>query len=435
VTRRILVTILAVTTLAVALFGIPLALSVRRLYNEEAVVRLEREAAEAGIAVPASFAQTGDPVELPEPGAELGLGLYDESGARITGQGPPRADEEVSAALRGDVRSGRESGSLVVAVPLTSEEKVFAAIRASVPYATVDARIHRTWLAMAALAAGALATAGALAWRQARRLSRPVEALADAATRLGHGDFSARAATSGVAEVDAAAAALNTTAGRLGELVSRERSFSADASHQLRTPLTRVRLRLEAALGTPVPDHAEAIRAALGDIDHLEATVEELLALARDVGPQRERLDVPALLEEVEARWHGNLAVAGRPLRVVVESGLPPVDASAAALRHVLDVLLENAAEHGAGTVTVSARATAGALAIDVADEGPGPPIPEEKLFHRRSQTALGRGIGLALARSLADAEGGRLVLSRAGPAPCFTVLLPGSEPGEGPIG
>ena len=94
--------------------------------------------------------------------------------------------------------------------------------------------------------------------------------------------------------------------------------------------------------------------------------------------------------------------------------------------------LLENAAEHGAGTVTLRARPTAGALAVDVADEGPGP-APDGDLFRRRSPTAEGSGIGLALARSLAEAEGGRLVLSRPGPEPCFTVLLPAADAGGGP--
>jgi len=428
VTRRILTTIVAVTTLAVAIFGVPLALGVRRLYYNEAVVRLEREAAEAGIAVPASFTETGDPVELPEPGGAIGLALYRQDGAKVVGRGPARADEAVTAALQGDVREGRAPGALVVAVPLSSEERVFAAIRASVPRRVVDARVRRAWLTMAALATGALATAGALAWRQSRRLSRPVQALAAAATRLGHGDFSVRAEPSGVTEVDAAADALNATAGRLGELLARERAFSADASHQLRTPLTRLRLRLESALDRAGIGDGDTIQAALADIDHLEATVEELLTLARDVAPRRERLDLPALLADVERRWHGTLAAAGRRLHVIVETGLPPVEASAAALRHVLDVLVDNAAEHGAGTVTIHARPTAGALAVDVTDEGPGPPGPEEDFFRRRSETATGRGIGLALARSLTEAEGGRLVLARPGPAPCFTVLLPEAD-------
>jgi signal transduction histidine kinase len=408
-TRRILATILAVTTFGIALFGIPLAIGVRRLYENEAVLKLEREAAEAGIAVPASFSRTGDPVELPRPGGGVGLGIYGPNGDKLEGDGPAHADAAVSAALAGDVRSGRRSGALVVAVPVTSEEAVVAAIRATVSERSVDGRVHRAWLAMAALAAGALAGAGLLAWRQSRRLSRPVAALAENAARLGEGDFSVRAPRCGVAELDAAAGALNATAGRLGELVARERAFSADASHQLRTPLTRLRLGLESALATPGADHADVIGAALGDIDRLEATVEELLALARDVAPRRERLDLPALLADVERRWHGPLAAAGRPLRLAVEPGLPEVEASGTALRHILDVLLENAAEHGAGTVTVTARPTAGALAVDVADEGPGPPASEGDLFRRRSPTAEGVG----------------LVLSRPGPGPCFTVLLP----------
>lgn len=424
-TRRILATILAVTTLAVALFGVPLAIGIRRLYYNEAVVRLEREAAEAGIAVPASFAQTGDPVELPDPGGAMSLALYGADGAKVLGQGPDRADGAVTGALQGDVRGARRPGALVVAVPLTSDERVFAAIRGTVPRRVVDARVRRAWLAMAGLALGVLAAAAGLAGLQARRLGRPVHALAEAATRLGDGDFSVRAATSGVTEVDAATGALNVTAARLGELLARERAFSADASHQLRTPLTRLRLRLESALATPGADRDQALAASLEDIDRLEATVEDLLALARDVAPPRQRLDLPALLAEVERNWHGPLAASGRPLRVIVESGLPPVAASPAALRQVLDVLVGNAAQHGAGTVTIHARPAADGLALDVADEGPGPSVSGEDLFRRRSETATGRGIGLALARSLTDAEGGRLVLSRPGPEPCFSVLLP----------
>jgi signal transduction histidine kinase len=425
VTRRILAGTLGITTLALAVFGLPLALFAQRLYRNQAVVRLQEDAAEAGIAVPASFETSDDPVELPPPGDGTRLALYDAEGVRRVGDGPARADPAVTAALRGEASEGAGGGFMVAAVPLTADERVFAAVRAAVPRRAVDARVHRAWLAMAGLAVTALAAAALVAHTLARRLSRPVAALAGAAGRLGDGDFSVRAEASGVPEVDEAAAALNRTAARLGDLLARERAFSADASHQLRTPLTRLRMRLEAALAGAGADREAAVRSTLEEVDRLDATVEDLLALARDTAPLRERLDVAALLAEVERRWHGPLAAAGRPLRVAAASDLPAVEASIPALRQVLDVLIDNAAQHGAGVVTVQARPLAGAVAIEVADEGPGPDGDGEALFRRRAEGARGRGIGLALARSLVEADGGRLVLSRPGPGPCFTVALP----------
>jgi len=109
---------------------------------------------------------------------------------------------------------------------------------------------------------------------------------------------------------------------------------------------------------------------------------------------------------------------------VDVAAELPVSSASQAAVRQVVDVLLDNAVVHGAGTVTLSLRDAGGAVAIDVADEGPGPADPEEA-FRRRGDSAAGHGIGLALARSLAEAEGGRLRLTRPRP-PVFSLLLPG---------
>jgi len=292
--RRILTAILTVTVLAVVLFGIPLAVGLRRLYRNEAVVRLEREAARAGIEVPASFETTGDPVELPTRHDATLIALYDRRGRRLQGHGPPRADTEVARALKGAVSDGAHGGELVVASPVTSEEHIFAVVRAAVPEGAVNARVRRGWLAMGLLAVAVIAIAALVARWQARRLGRPVLALATAATKLGDGDFSVRADAAGVPEVDAAASALNATAERLGALVGRERTFSADASHQLRTPLTGLRLQLESTLVNPRADRDAAIERALGDIDRLEATVEDLLALARDASPARDPMARPA---------------------------------------------------------------------------------------------------------------------------------------------
>jgi signal transduction histidine kinase len=423
--RRILGSILATTAVAVVLFGLPLALAVQHLYHSEAVVRLEREATRATTAIPDSFGTSGDPVELPTPPAGTRLGLYRADGRLVTGSGPAVMDAAVRAALAGRVAERTTGGSVVVAVPVPDEERVAAVVRAATPAGAIDARVRRAWLLMAALAAGAVAVAGLVAGVLAGRLSRPVDALALDAARLGNGDFSVRAGRSGVAEVDAVAATLDATGARLGQLLARERAFSADASHQLRTALAGLRLRLEAARLLPGADQDQAIADALAEVDRLEGTLEQLLVLARDTDVERDRLDLGEVLGTVERSWHGRLAADGRPLRLKVDSDLPPVRASTAAVTQVLDVLVSNAAVHGAGVVTLRARTAPGGLALEVSDEGPGVAGDPDRVFVRRDSAAAGHGIGLALARSLAEAEGGRLLLQHAGPPVVFVLLLP----------
>jgi signal transduction histidine kinase len=254
-----------------------------------------------------------------------------------------------------------------------------------------------------------------------------VAALATALETLGDGDFSVRTERSGVPELDAAAAALDATAERVGDLVLRERTFSSDASHQLSTPVTGLRVTLEGALLTPGTDLREAVEEALGQLDRLQSTVADLLALARDaepVGP----VDLRDVVGAAAADRRGALAAMGRALRVDVPLDLPAARGSAAAVRQVLGVLLDNAAVHGSGTVTVRAYAAASGLIVEVEDEGAGLREPD-RAFERRSPAARGHGIGLALARSLAEADGGRLVVRRPGPAPVLALVLPGARP------
>jgi hypothetical protein len=155
--------ILATTAVAVVLFGLPLALAVQHLYHSEAVVRLEREATRATTAVPASFGASGDPVELPRPSAGTRLALYGRDGRLVTGSGPAAMDAPARAALSGRVAERTVGGTIVVAVPVADEELVVGVVRPAVPTAAVDARVRRAWLAMAALAAGAVAVAGLVA--------------------------------------------------------------------------------------------------------------------------------------------------------------------------------------------------------------------------------------------------------------------------------
>jgi signal transduction histidine kinase len=172
-----------------------------------------------------------------------------------------------------------------------------------------------------------------------------------------------------------------------------------------------------------------ALRDALTDVDRLEATLTDLLALARDIPSDRRPVDLAVLLQGVDATWRGRLAPLGRALRVNVADDTPAVLVSATALSTVIDVLVENALRHGHGTVTVEASgARGGGATITIADEGHLRTDDPDAIFHRRSAQAAGHGIGLALARSLAHAEGARLLLGRREPT-TFEVVLAAAVP------
>ena len=424
--------------LAVVVFGLPLAVAVRQVYLDDERRELIRVAEQAATTVSPESLRGGDPVELPSAEGDTVLGVYTAAGARTWGKGPARADAVTVAALRGTLAERSAGGQLLVAVPVREGERVVGAVRAAVPASAALVRTAWTWAGMAALAGFAVGAAALVARRQAGRLAQPLAELATAARALGDGDLTVRAPRSGVPEVDTAAAALDDTAGRLDDLLARERAFSATASHQLRTPLTGLRLLLEsAAAGGGEAELRSAANRAIDAADRLERTIDELLALARSV-PTAARVDVDALLADLWEARVGQLGAAGRALRTVRDDELPEVRASAGALRQVLAVLVDNATVHGHGTVTVRARDAGDALALDVEDEGDGPPVGVD-LFARDGRTGQPdgngqsggkrHGMGLPLARALAEAEGGRLVLTRTGPRPRFTLVLPAAPP------
>ncbi|MGB6162938.1 MAG: HAMP domain-containing sensor histidine kinase [Pseudonocardiaceae bacterium] len=427
-TRIVGLAVLA-AVLAIGLFGVPLAAGALKYALNDERIKLLRVADGAAAAVTADVLRGNTPTELHEPQDGTHLAVYVDRGHRILGIGPEGGDEAVYHALHdGEINNRNYHGDLVVAVPVTHDSDVIGAVRAASSRATIYRQVALVWLGMLGLAGLAIGTVWLVARRQARRLARPLEELSDAARRLGQGDFSVRTTAVDIPEIDSVGSALNSTAGRLDDMLARERSFSADASHQLRTPLTGLRLRLEAALDHPGQDLRHAITDGIAAADRLEQTIEELLALARDTRSSNATpLDLPGLLAEIEAGWHDRLAAQDRVLRVAVDPQAPVSLASTAAVRQVLTVLLDNAATHGTGTVSVAVRNAADVLAIDVSDEGAGITTAEPELFTRRSRLADGHGIGLALARSLAEAEGGRLRLTRPAP-PTFTLLVPAQE-------
>lgn len=423
--RRLILAIAVVAAASVALIGLPLAVLVGRVYRDEELLRLQRDTVAATRQV--DIAPTGsDPVELPRSSDELAV--YDRSATRIAGRGPKSADDAVRRALRsGRSNDVEASGKIIAAVPLVIDERIDGVVRASRSADAVNTATRRARLGLLGLAAVVVALAAITAAILGRRLAAPLERVAAIARRLGDGDFGARAPRVGVSELDAVAGALDASAERLGELVARERAFSADASHQLRTPLAALRIELEALelRGERTPE----LTAALGQVDRLERTVTTLLAVARDVPRDREHVDLESVLATLDRARRGRLAGVGRPLRILLEAPSPVARASGAVVQEVLNVLVENATVHGGGEVTVTVRDAAGSLAVDVADEGAGLLADSETIFGRRSGSVAGHGIGLALARSLAHAEGGQLVVSRSRPAPVFTLLLPSAHP------
>jgi signal transduction histidine kinase len=229
--------------------------------------------------------------------------------------------------------------------------------------------------------------------------------------------------------------------------------LATNASHQLRTPLTALRLELESALNRRPEQLADAVEGALSTADQLAVTIDDMLAAVRTAAVDADdptELVVAELLDDVQARWHGIFAARGRRLAIGDdtasrsdehlegvgrggrrESAATTTPRSAA--RQIVDVLVDNALRHGSGEVTVLARVSGDAIAIDVSDEGV---TSDLRLPTRRphdvdglgapsdDQVATG-GLGLALARDLAEAYGGRIVLGPAEDHTRVSVLLP----------
>ena len=247
----------------------------------------------------------------------------------------------------------------------------------------------------------------------------------EAARRLGDGTFTLPPLDSSLPEARAIGAALQTSSRQLEALLHRERQFAANASHQLRTPLTALRLELEDLTYWPetAPAVSEQLHRALGELDRLSGTVTELLEHSR--GRRLERpvpVDLALLTAETAARWDRQAGAAGRtvtamaprPARVRTHPGL---------LQQILDVLIHNALRHGRGVVRVRARDARTHWAITVQDEGDRPAGPG--IFDRHVSTGEGgEGIGLTVAAELAESLGGSLTLESA-PTTTFLLRLP----------
>ncbi|HEY6423603.1 MAG TPA: HAMP domain-containing sensor histidine kinase [Pseudonocardiaceae bacterium] len=256
----------------------------------------------------------------------------------------------------------------------------------------------------------------------ARRLAWPLQDVADRAARLGAGDFRLAPARHGIAEFDRVAELLDTSATALAELVQRERDLIGDVSHQLRSRLTALQLRLDELAAHPDPDIAAEAEAALEQAERLGAVLDDLLRATEEArAATAEPVQLAQLLGEVVADWAAQAEAYQRVLRVRVAEGLV-ARVTPGRLREALGVLIDNALRHGGGVVTLSARwggvGPDRMVVVEVTDGGDG--VPEAlapHVFDRGVSGASSTGVGLAVARALVEADGGRLELSSARPA------------------
>jgi signal transduction histidine kinase len=358
--------------------------------------------------------------------------------AEVLASAVPPGDRLVLRTATGTVvTSGQIRGRGVVAVEVSAIGGITLRLETSDEF--VRSKVRQAWFALGGLGALGLGVAAALARLQARRLAGPLDDLARAAERLGAGDFSTTTPRSGLEEVDTIAAALDTSAARIAGLVQAEREFSANASHQLRTALTSLRLRLEGLAATEDPVVAAEAAQALEQAERLSETVAELLRLARTGRADDAQTFDLALLASSHLRDLGpRFAVARREATLIAPRPVP-VRAAAGAVGQALDVLLDNALRHGDGPVRVVVEAAGDHGHLTVEDQGPGiDPAASAGLFERRAGTPSAHGIGLALARTLVQADGGRLDLVRASPAgfritlPLAPLFAPGSGTSQG---
>jgi signal transduction histidine kinase len=254
-------------------------------------------------------------------------------------------------------------------------------------------------------------------------VGRPLRRLEDVARRIAGGDMRARARLEGSREQRSLARSFNEMTERIARLLRLQRDFVADASHQLRTPLTGLRLRLEEARAVGQPPAVEQIDAAIAEVDRLSHTVEELLVLSR--GGERQGmasgLDLDLVVQAALDRWDAGAQSRGIRLERTPRRDPAPGWASRPDIDRALDALIENALNYSSRGARVEVGSAPGV--IEVSDRGPGiAPDEQEAVFERFHRGGAGRagpagsGLGLSIARELAREWGGEVELSaRAG--------------------
>jgi signal transduction histidine kinase len=435
VTRRLLLSYLTVTVIILIMLEVPLALFFGQREQERFEADAERDAV-----VLASFYSDALQDDL-APDITLAEDFATKTGVRVVvvdtegvsvldTERETRRDystrPEIETALSG-LRSGGvrrsdtlNSDLLYVAVPVASGGVVLGAVRLTVDAHEVSARTQRFYVGLTGVAIVVLLAIGGIGWAIARSVTRPLRDLRESATNFAEGDLApADVPEDAPAEVRDLAETMNIMAARLDELIVTQKSFVSDASHQLRTPLTALRLRLE-NIEAGLDDDLEVaeMKAAIEETERLSELVEDLLRLARaEQTPRLAAIDLALLTRDRVDTWG---AVAGThqiELELVCPDGAVGVVANPGAIEQILDNLLSNALEASPADtkVTIEIAQRSHITTLTVSDQGPG--LDDERKsnalerFWRGDRSTPGTGLGLSIAHALAAASRGDLSL------------------------
>jgi signal transduction histidine kinase len=452
VTRRLLLGYLTVTVFVLVLLQVPLAVFFQQREMERLTADLERDAAVLG-SIYEDALETNTPLD-PAPADRYRT----ETGARVVvvdTSGIARVDTddvtgrdfstrpEFVIALGGSRDTGSRFSTTLntelvyVAVPIASGGVVHGALRLTFDSHEVTERVQRFWLGLAAVAIVVLAAVAAVGWAVARSVTRPIRGLQETAARFAGGDLAIAEPEPGApGELRDLQTAMNTMAQRLDRLLREQRAFVADASHQLRTPLTALRLRLEnLQMQSDGTADAAELDAAVAEIDRLTELVQSLLVLARaEQAPSPTPQDLAALVRDRVDTWSAVADAEAIALRSEGASGSCIVRAVPGGIEQVLDNLIDNAvaaivgsrdphgsesAGHGdVGVVAIrrdAAPASTGVVLLEVGDSGPGLDDAAKAVALSRfwrAGTGAGTGLGLAIVDQIARASGGSVELT-----------------------